>query len=200
MIASGGLSGKRQTYALLNERVPKEGPFDREGALLEAVRRYLRSHGPATVKDISWWSGLTIGDIRRALDALGSEVERETVDGLTFWAPADADDRPSPDRRVHLLQAYDETVVGYTESRWFGDPRAEPVSAAWREPGQPSDVLLVGSGIAGLWSRRGDGASIRIEALLFKPRLRGLAAALERAVEEHSLFFDRPVTLEVQPL
>jgi hypothetical protein len=199
VIGSGGLEGKRQTYALLDGRVPDGGPFDRDDALVELVRRYLSSHGPATVKDMSWWSGLTMRDLRAGLEALGPGVQDETVDGVTFWALTEEDrDRPQA-RGVHLLQAYDETIVGYTESRWFGDPRGEAVVTAWRDPGRPSGVLLFGEGIAGLWSRRVDGASIRIGAFLFEPRKRGLVAALGRAADEHSMFFGRPVTLDISP-
>ena len=84
MIGSGGLSGKQQTYALLDERVPAGGRFDRDDALVELVRRYLTSHGPATVKDMSWWSGLTMTDGRKALELIGEEVRRE-VDGMALW-------------------------------------------------------------------------------------------------------------------
>jgi len=200
LIASGGLSGKQQTYALLDERVPKGGQFRGEDPLVELTRRYLMSHGPATLRDVSWWSGHTMGDIRKALAALGSEVEQETVDGLTFWAVPRMDGDPPTARGVHLLQAYDETIVGYTESRWFGDPRAEAVFAAWRDPGRPSGVILADGRVAGHWRRTVKRDVIEIEALLYEPRRRGLAKALEAAAEEHAAFFSRPVSLEMELL
>ena len=41
VIGSGGLSGKQQTYALLDERVPEGRRVDRDDALVELARRYL---------------------------------------------------------------------------------------------------------------------------------------------------------------
>ncbi|MDP9224657.1 MAG: winged helix DNA-binding domain-containing protein, partial [Actinomycetota bacterium] len=116
-ICSGGLAGKLQTYALLDERVPNDDRFDREEALVELARRYLTSHGPATVQDLRWWSSLTVADIRKALHMLGSDVQSETVDDTTFWAMSSDWEPARRQRGVHLLQGYDELIVGYTGSR-----------------------------------------------------------------------------------
>ncbi len=40
-IGSGGLAGKQQTYARLDERVPAGRPFNRDESLVELTRRYL---------------------------------------------------------------------------------------------------------------------------------------------------------------
>jgi Winged helix DNA-binding domain len=200
VICSGGLSGKQQTFALLDERVPpSRRPFDRDVALVELVRGYLRSHGPATPKDMSWWSGLTTGDIREALAALGPEVASETIDSLTFWT-VQGNSGSSPPGGVHLLQAYDETIVGYTQSRWFGDPRADAVVAAWRDPGRPGGVILADGRVVGHWRRTVGREAIGIEAFLYEPRKRGLRTALGAAAERHGAFFDRPVTLTTAPI
>ena len=100
LIGSGGRKGKQQTYALLDERVPAGGRrLDRDEAVVELVRRYLASHGPATVKDLSWWSGLTMTDLRAALGSLGDEVASDEVDGLTFWSTASERSRRPPAAR-----------------------------------------------------------------------------------------------------
>ena len=56
VICSGGLNGKQQTYALLEERAPSAKSLDREEALAELTRRYFNSRGPVTVKDYARWS------------------------------------------------------------------------------------------------------------------------------------------------
>ncbi len=40
-----------------------------EEGLEELARRYFNSHGPATLKDFVWWSGLLVKDARTGLDA-----------------------------------------------------------------------------------------------------------------------------------
>ena len=49
---------------------------DRDEALAELVVRYFMSHGPATARDFSWWSGFTISDTNKAIAAAGRQLER----------------------------------------------------------------------------------------------------------------------------
>jgi len=58
IVCSGARRGKQFTYALVEERVPPTRKVDRDEALAELVKRYFTSHGPATVQDFTWWSGL----------------------------------------------------------------------------------------------------------------------------------------------
>ena len=64
VLCSGGLRGKQLTYALLDERAPRAKSLPRDAALALLTSRYFRSHGPATVKDYVWWSGLITADCR----------------------------------------------------------------------------------------------------------------------------------------
>src|SRR3712207_9151704 len=66
VICSGGLKGKQQTYALLDERVPPAPALTRDEALAELVVRYFTSRGPATAKDLRFWSSLPLADIHRS--------------------------------------------------------------------------------------------------------------------------------------
>jgi Winged helix DNA-binding domain len=168
VICSGALSGTQQTYALLDERVPATHPFDRDAALVELARRYLTSHGPATVQDLRWWSSLTAGEIKEALEMLDSHVQSRTIDGITLWSMAsDMALRPTV-RTVRLLPAYDELLVGYTQSRFFGDPRAAAARAAWRDRSLPNGVVLLDGAVAGYWRRTIDRHSVKVEVLEYE--------------------------------
>ena len=196
VIGSGGPSGKQQTYALLDGRVPAEPGLDRDPAVMELVRRYLQSHGPATVKDLRWWSGLTMSALRTALADLAGETSSETVDGLQLWSLTSRAALP-PEGGVELLQTYDELVVGYTESRFLGDPAIERARAAWGDRSLPSGGVIVDGWIAGHWRRTVEGKAIRVEAHLYEPRRRGLAARVEAAANELGAFFGRPIAFSV---
>jgi hypothetical protein len=198
VIGSGGLAGKQQTYTLLGELIATAGWFDRDDALVELVRRYLTSHGPATVKDMSWWSGLTMADLRKALELLGEEVGSETAEGMVLWSIA-SDDGPSPSARgAHLLQTYDELVVGYTESRFLGDPVAEKARAAWGDRTYPSGVLLLNGRIGGHWRRTLERGSIRVEVHLYEDPSRATTQAVRSAATKLGRFPDRPMSLDVR--
>jgi winged helix DNA-binding protein len=202
VIGSGGLSGKQQTYALLDERVPQGGRFDRDEALAELTRRYLTSHGPATVKDMSWWSGLTMADIRKALEMLGSEVRSARVDELEFWSVATDDTTPRA-RGARLIQTYDEVVVGYTESRFFRDPQLESARAAWSGVSDirlPTGGILLNGRIGGHWRRTIERTRILVEIHLYEEPKPSDARALEAAANDLGRFFGREVALETKLL
>ena len=90
LICSGAMRGKQHTYALLDERVPATRTLEREEALAELTRRYFSSHGPATIKDFAWWSGLSTSDVKVGLELNTSQLETARVDGQAYWFRPDA--------------------------------------------------------------------------------------------------------------
>ena len=84
VICSGPRRGKQFTYGLIAERAPDARRLERDEALAELARRFLRSHGPATVRDFVWWSGLSTADARRGFEAC--RAASEVVHGLTYWS------------------------------------------------------------------------------------------------------------------
>jgi hypothetical protein len=203
VVGSGGLVGKQQTYALLDERVPKGRRFDRDDAMVELAQRYLRSHGPATVKDMNWWSGFTMADIRKALDRLGDEVRSETIDGIVFWSVAADEAPPPPAGGAHLLQTYDELVVAFSESRFFRDPRLESARAAWSGATGgpvPTGGILLNARIGGHWRRTIARTRIDVEVHLYEEPKRADGRALSSETSDLGRFFGREVALETKLL
>ncbi len=196
LICSGGGGGREHTYALVEKRVPAARPQDRNQAVVELVRRYLASHGPATVKDLSWWSSLTVADITQALSSLGAKVEAHSLDGIVLWStPSDPLPRGGP--TIHLLQGYDELIVGYTESRFFGDPRSAAARAAWTDRSLPAGVVLRGGNVAGHWRRTARKDAIRVEAVMYDEPEPPIVRAVEAAAKRLRRFTGRPVHVEV---
>ncbi len=72
IICSGAKQGKQFTYALLDERVPSVKCLNKDEALAELSKRYFPSRGPATLKDFSTWSGLSIVDVKAGLSMVKS--------------------------------------------------------------------------------------------------------------------------------
>ena len=77
LICSGAMRGKHHTYTLLERRVPPAPARDPDEALAKLVTRYFTSHGPATAKDLRWWSSLTLRDIARGVELAGDRLRRE---------------------------------------------------------------------------------------------------------------------------
>jgi hypothetical protein len=191
VICSGGLSGKQQTYALLDDRAPQTVRLTRDEALAELTLRYFTSHGPATAKDFSWWSSLTLTDIRRGLALVGEKLESDVVDGIPFWFAASAPGAGEPSPTVHLLQAYDECTVGYSESKYLldisGTARAQPPAQ-----GVFNHVILLDSQLVGRWKRTIKKDAVTIEAALFTPFNDAQTEALQVAADKHGAFLGLP--------
>ncbi len=115
IVCSGARRGKQFTYALLDERAPQARTLDRDEALAELSRRYFTSHGPATLKDYIWWSGLTAADASSGLEMVKSKLIHEAVDGQTYWFSTATPPAKDLSSTVYLLPNFDEYIVGYTD-------------------------------------------------------------------------------------
>lgn len=157
VICSGAPRGAKQTYATFDARAAKTKPPDDPAA--ELALRYFTSHGPATVKDFAWWSGMTVTAIRAAIGSLGSRLTRDEIDGREFWSGPMRRARVPDGERFDLVQLYDEIGVAYTESRdVLGSGRIELFSGV-----QLANLLLLNGRHVGTWragSKAGDEVSI----------------------------------------
>jgi hypothetical protein len=118
IICSGPMKGLQQTYAAFDERVPAHDAIARDEALARLAERFFASRGPATVRDLGWWSGLPMAEARRGLEAARASLESFASDGRVYWLAArEAQDSRALGPRVDLVQSYDETIISYSESR-----------------------------------------------------------------------------------
>jgi Winged helix DNA-binding domain len=198
VICSGPRLGKQFTYALLEERAPKTRALTNDEALAELTKRYFASHGPATLRDFVWWSGLTVKLAKSGLDMLGRAVDSEAMNGLTYWSVPPARVRrsttPAETPIVHLLPNYDELMNALRDRGLFRDPVAQPPADAFlRFPHQ----LAIDGILRGAWRRtltnRGVTITVRPFRLLAKPEKR----ALDDAVSRYGRFANTTATLAI---
>ena len=79
--------------------------------MAEICFRYFSSHGPATLKDLIGWTGLTAGEIRQGLEIAKPRLESFSHDGLEYWMSPVSDIPESS--QVFLLPGFDEYMLGY---------------------------------------------------------------------------------------
>jgi hypothetical protein len=124
-----------------------------EAASAELVRWWLRSFGPGTAADLRWWTGWTVGQLKRALAEVGSaEVELDGGTGLVLADDLDPVSPPEP--WAALLPALDPTVMGWSERGWFlGGHR----DALFDRNGNAGPSVWWDGRIVGGWAQRRDG-------------------------------------------
>lgn len=196
VICSGAPRGRQQTYALVSERAPEARRLDRDEALAELALRYFTSRGPATVKDYRWWSSLTAADAARAIELTGHRLERRRIGDLTYWfAPASAG--PVRARRAgHLLQAYDEYIVAYTESRHLID-RAEMGSRHVGIATSFQHAVVVDGQVIGRWRLQTRAKGITVEVRWLPSFDEGRMGDIESALLRYGRYAGRSVTLAI---
>lgn len=115
ILCSGRDKGTKQTYALLEERAPAVPELHRDEALALLASRYFKSHSPAGLNDFVWWSGLTVGDARKAISFIEAELIKEKRDTQEWYIHETYRDTPPADNALHLLPSYDEYLISYKE-------------------------------------------------------------------------------------
>jgi hypothetical protein len=132
LICFGPRAGRQHTFVLLDEWASGARDMERDEALATLAVRYFTGHGPATLGDFAWWSGLAAADARAALAMASAGLTHDDIDGTEHWTVGDGPpcaakwpagewgDGPS---RVELLPAFDEYLVGYRDRAALLDPR-----------------------------------------------------------------------------
>lgn len=186
VICSGPLQGKHHTFALLDERVADHRTVDREHALALLARRFFRSHGPATLRDFRWWSGLSAADAKTAAASAGDAIASETIGGQTYWLST-SPTRPPRAGGLYLLPNFDEYLVAYSD-------RSAAYDGADSETTLRNTVVIDGR-IVGTWRRTFSRDAVAIQVSPLK-RLRE-TDTLARAVERYGAFLGRAASFRI---
>ncbi len=193
VICSGARRGKQFTYALLAERAPNARSLTHEEALAELTLRYFRSHGPATVRDCVWWSGLTGTDVRAGLALVASQLLHETIDGQTYWFAASSLSPQTSSQRAYLLPNYDEYTVGYTDRRAIFD--ATHTQKLDPRGGLLTNTMVLDGQVIGTWKRMFKERMAVIEANPFVPLSDAEARAFVASANRYEQFLQNKTML-----
>jgi hypothetical protein len=194
VICSGPRRGRQFTYALLAERAPGAARLSRDEALAELARRFLRSHGPATIRDFVWWSGLVTADARRGIEA--NRARSQPIDGLTYWTLRGAPDAGEPPDSVHLLPIYDEYIVAYRDR---GAVSHGQTTIRLQGGGQVTfqHALVIGGRVTGTWRTRQQKPAIVVDVSPLRRLTGPERGALAVEAERYGRFLDAPVALSI---
>jgi hypothetical protein len=127
--------------------------WELEAAQAELVRRWLVAFGPATVEDVKWWTGWTLGATRRALAAVEAvEVDLEGLVG--FVLPDDVEPVGPVQPWAALLPALDPTAMGWLGRSWY---LGEHAPALFDRSGNVGPTVWWDGRIVGGWGQRPGG-------------------------------------------
>jgi hypothetical protein len=199
IICSGPKHGKQYTYALLNERAPKSLALSKEEALTRLVEKYFVSHGPAMLKDFTWWSGLSLGEAKAGLEAAKRKLSCKVIGGNEFWFSGSLEMKKVEIPQVMLLLNFDEYVVGYKDrgaildSKQFSrlGPKANAVF---------HHCLIIDGIIFGIWRRSPKKEKVVLEIASFNKLTDSQKNALEFEAEKYGKFFGKKSELMLKTI
>jgi hypothetical protein len=175
---------------LLDEWVPTTRSFTRDDALAELAKRYFTGHGPATLHDFVWWSGLVTADARAGLEMVQSQLSHADVDGQVYWFSPAAPLAADMPFAAYLLPGFDEYLVGYKERNAVLDP-----AYASRLSALLSSVIVIEGRVVGTWKRTLQKNAVVIEADPFYPFTPAQRQVFAAAAQRYAAFLGVPARL-----
>ena len=194
VICSGPRRGKDMTYAQLGARAPDAKRLPRDEALGELTARFFRSHGPATIRDFVWWSGLTTPDTKRGLEI--NRAKPDVIDGLTYWTVGHVSRRGGHGQNVQLLPIYDEYLVSYRDRDAV--PHG-PTMVPSRSRGSVTfqHALVIAGQVAGTWKTTRTADSVTVDVIPLRKLTRIERDQLDAAAERYGRFLGGPVSVSI---
>lgn len=192
IICFGAREGKQQTFALLDEWVPMAKTLKRDEALAELARRYFTSHGPATVQDFVWWTGLTTADAKTGLEMVKPKLAHEIVDDQTYWLPRNMPVVKDASPTSYLLPGFDEYMVGYKDrSAVIAPAHSERVNPGSK--GMLSPTIVLDGRIVGTWKRTFKKDAVIITTSRFTAPRKSETRAFSASANRYGTFLGMPV-------
>jgi hypothetical protein len=190
LLCLGPRKGKQPTFTLLDQWIPKTKMLSREESLTELALRYFTSHGPATLSDFIWWSGLSAKDAVEALNNVKSKFISEVINGNEYWMSDGLAAPKANPSLISLIPAYDEFLVGYKDrsasakSTFQADIRNSIFSPAIISKGQ----------VIGTWKRTLSEKKVSIKTIPYSK----LSASQEESIKRESKRYSRFIGLDLK--
>lgn len=185
-------------YELLDRWQPSipAGEVDRLAALTKLIEWYLAAYAPVTLKDISWWSGVSQAQVKAALARIERPIVTAHFESLNGEALIFKDELARLESwetprtpQVSLLPSFDSYVIAYADRDRYID-RAHYSKVFKRVSGIIEPVVLVDGFIKGTWKYSPTDGQVPLE--LFDERMERKAhAQMKRVVAETAEFLTR---------
>ncbi len=196
IMCSGASVNGKQTFELLEERVPKTKPLSREESIAKLAKIYFTSHGPATVQDFTWWSGLPVSDVKSVLEMPGAGFVPETVGAQKYWHTGASTRSSRLSTSVYLLPAFDEFFISYADrsALLVSDVRRKLISSN----GIFRPIVLFNGQAVGKWKRTIVKDTVTLEVEYLKNDVKIPASLIKESVARFGDFLNKKIEFIVR--
>jgi len=197
IVCNGPMRGKQLTYALIEERIPPAKAITRAEAMAMLAKKYFTSHGPATLQDFSWWSGLSLTEAKSAFEQVKGGFTSEQTDGKVYWFDQSLASVSKGIKCTYFLPAYDEFMISYKDRSASLDPSA--TKATITNNGIFKPIIVIDGKVVGLWKRSIKKHSVLIETQYFNAGPKQQKRAISEAAKRYGEFLGMKVVITDHP-
>jgi hypothetical protein len=170
----------------LEERFNQKKTLEKDESLAKLTTCYFNSRSPATVKDFSTWSGLTMTDCKKGVEMIKPLLKKEVIDQREYFFNPNISLPDKQADKIYILPIYDEFIMGYKD-RSAIMPLDNNASLRY-------DCMIVFNGrVIGTWKRNILKNAIDMSFDFFKPLNKHQNKAFEEAVNRFSEFMNLKV-------
>ena len=191
LLCFGPRQGKQHTFVLLDEWLPPAGAAaiqTRDEALAELAMRYFSGHGPASLQDFAWWSGLSLGEAKTGLELVKPGLQLYKNGEQLLWMSASSAAAGEPVPSAYLLPPFDEFLVGYKDRSAVLDPlKAKQINAGG---GMLNAVIVFNGLVLGSWKRTLQKETVRVIPAWFSPPDKIQTQAFRAAAQRYAAFLN----------
>ncbi|KQS24876.1 winged helix DNA-binding domain-containing protein [Dyadobacter sp. Leaf189] len=186
ILCHGTHNEKQPTYTLLDEWVANPRQLDETESIAEITLRYFTSHGPATLNDFVWWTGLKVSDAKLGLQLNADKLQSMEVNGDTYWCPQEQMETVV-EKATFLLPGFDEYMLGYTDRSVILE------EANWGKiiPGNNGmfmPTIVIDGKVEGIWKRTLKKDSVQLDMYPFKKISQTKKRLLEGCAREYGKY------------
>ena len=153
LICFGPRQAKQQTFVLAGRMgAARPGVWNETKPWLSWPGDIFASHGPASLADFTWWSGLPAAEARAsAWKWLSWNSSRRPSTVRSIGCARIHPMSPAVTPTVHLLPAFDEYFLGYTDRSAILDPRFDRQLVSSNGVFRP--MLVIDGQVVGTWKQ-----------------------------------------------
>lgn len=199
LLCQGPAQGRQPTFVLLEEWVPFSWDPGRDEAMAALAARYVASHGPVTMRDLSGWTAQNLTFAREAVALAGDRVLTQDIGGQAFLVPPEPPEAPGAPRpvappAVRLLPGFDEYLLGYKDrsAMLTADEEQRVVPG---KNGMFLGTVVVGGIVVGTWNRRTTPRLTTVTVTPFAPFSPSRKREVERAAAAYGRFLGSPMAV-----
>lgn len=150
VICSGEVQNRKPGYAFFERQIKPTIKKTKDEALAELARRYFTGHGPATLHDFAWWSGLSLTEVKLGWELIKADFITEKIGEKDYHFRGEKEAEAVADN-VHFLPAFDEFLVGYADRSATLHIKHTPKTVT--KNGMFFPTVVVDGKVTGLWKK-----------------------------------------------